>query len=101
MARNEAMRRMPAPAIELLGRDARDLVEADAPGRLIAHLRLDDAKLGWIDVSIRRVHASLAFDVETDGLTTRFRAGGHAFGIHASSDGRITILAGDVPLSVL
>jgi hypothetical protein len=50
--------------------------------------------VGRIDISIRRALTSLAFDIETQDAATHFRAQAECFGIHASSDGHITIFAG-------
>src|SRR5688572_5336751 len=71
---------------------------ADGGGNLIAHIRMDGAWLGSIDISIKKAYTSRAFDIATKDLATHSQSGGQFFGIHASNDGRIMIFAGGVPL---
>ena len=71
---------------------------ADAGGNLIAHVRMDNAWLGSIDISIKKAYTSRAFDIATKDLATHSQSGGQFFGIHASNDGRIMIFAGGIPL---
>jgi uncharacterized protein GlcG (DUF336 family) len=71
---------------------------ADAGGNLIAHIRMDGAWLGSIDISIKKAYTSRAFDIATKDLATHSQSGGQFFGIHASNDGRIMIFAGGIPL---
>ena len=42
--------------------------------------------------------ASRAFDIETIDLAKHSQSGGQFFGIHASTDGKIMIFAGGIPL---
>ena len=71
---------------------------ADAGGNLIAHVRMDDAWIGSIDISIKKAYTSRAFDIATKDLAAHSQSGGQFFGIHASNDGRIMIFAGGIPL---
>jgi uncharacterized protein GlcG (DUF336 family) len=71
---------------------------ADAGGNLVAHVRMDGAWLGSIDISIKKAYTSRAFDIETKDLATHSQSGGQFFGIHASNDGKIMIFAGGIPL---
>src|SRR3989337_767978 len=71
---------------------------ADAGGNLVAHVRMDGAWLGSIDISIKKAFTSRAFDIATKDLATHAQSGGQFFGIHASNDGRIMIFAGGIPL---
>jgi uncharacterized protein GlcG (DUF336 family) len=71
---------------------------ADAGGHLIAHVRMDEAWIGSIDISIKKAYTSRAFDISTKDLATHSQSGGQFFGIHASNDGRIMIFAGGIPL---
>ena len=75
-----------------------NIAVADAGGNLIAHVRMDGAWLGSIDISIKKAYTSRAFDIATKDLATHSQSGGQFFGIHASNDGRIMIFAGGVPL---
>jgi uncharacterized protein GlcG (DUF336 family) len=71
---------------------------ADGGGNLIAHVRMDDAWIGSIDISIKKAYTSRAFDISTKDLAAHSQSGGQFFGIHASNDGRIMIFAGGIPL---
>jgi uncharacterized protein GlcG (DUF336 family) len=75
-----------------------NIAVADAGGNLVAHVRMDEAWLGSIDISIKKAFTSRAFDITTKDLATHSQSGGQFFGIHASNDGRIMIFAGGVPL---
>ena len=71
---------------------------ADAGGNLVAHVRMDGAWLGSIDISINKAYTARAFDISTKDLATHSQPGGQFYGIHASNDGRIMIFAGGIPL---
>jgi uncharacterized protein GlcG (DUF336 family) len=71
---------------------------ADAGGNLVAHVRMDGAWLGSIDISIKKAFTSRAFDIATKDLAEHSQSGGQFFGIHASNGGRIMIFAGGIPL---
>jgi uncharacterized protein GlcG (DUF336 family) len=75
-----------------------NIAVADAGGNLIAHVRMDEAWMGSIDISIKKAFTSRAFDVSTKDLAKFSQSGGQFFGIHASNDGRVMIFAGGVPL---
>jgi uncharacterized protein GlcG (DUF336 family) len=75
-----------------------NIAVADAGGNLVAHVRMDEAWMGSIDISIKKAFTSRAFDVSTKDLAKLSQSGGQFFGIHASNDGRIMIFAGGVPL---
>lgn len=75
-----------------------NIAVADAGGNLIAHVRMDGAWLGSIDISIKKAYTSRAFDIATKDLAEHSQSGGQFFGIHASNDGRVMIFAGGIPL---
>jgi uncharacterized protein GlcG (DUF336 family) len=75
-----------------------NIAVADAGGNLIAHVRMDDAWMGSIDISIKKAFTSRAFDISTKDLAAFSQSGGQFFGIHASNEGRVMIFAGGVPL---
>lgn len=75
-----------------------NIAVADAGGNLVAHVRMDNAWLGSIDISIKKAYTSRAFDIATKDLAAHSQSGGQFFGIHASNDGRIMIFAGGIPL---
>lgn len=75
-----------------------NIAVADVGGNLVAHVRMDGAWIGSIDVSIKKAFTSRAFDIVTKDLATLSQPGKDFFGIHASNDGRIMIFAGGIPL---
>ena len=75
-----------------------NIAVADAGGNLVAHVRMDEAWMGSIDISIKKAFTSRAFDISTKDLANLSQSGGQFFGIHASNDGRVMIFAGGVPL---
>ena len=75
-----------------------NIAVADAGGNLVAHVRMDDAWIGSIDISIKKAFTARAFDIATKDLAKHSQSGGQFFGIHASNDGRIMIFAGGIPL---
>jgi uncharacterized protein GlcG (DUF336 family) len=75
-----------------------NIAVADGGGNLIAHVRMDGAWIGSIDISINKAFTSRAFDIATRDLAEHSQSGGQFFGIHASNGGRVMIFAGGIPL---
>lgn len=75
-----------------------NIAVVDGGGNLVAHVRMDQAWIGSIDISQKKAYTSRAFDITTKDLATHSQSGGQFFGIHASNDGRIMIFAGGIPL---
>jgi uncharacterized protein GlcG (DUF336 family) len=75
-----------------------NIAVADAGGNLVAHVRMDGAWMGSIDISIKKAFTARAFDISTQELAKLSQSGGQFFGIHASNEGRIMIFAGGIPL---
>lgn len=75
-----------------------NIAVADAGGNLIAHVRMDNAWLGSIDISIKKAWTSRAFDITTKDLADNSQSGDQFFGIHASNNGKVMIFAGGIPL---
>jgi uncharacterized protein GlcG (DUF336 family) len=71
---------------------------ADAGGNLVAHIRMDNAWIGSVDISIKKAWTSRAFDITTKDLAENSQSGDQFFGIHASNNGKVMIFAGGVPL---
>ncbi|MEL7316889.1 MAG: heme-binding protein, partial [Cyanobacteria bacterium J06559_3] len=71
---------------------------ADEGGNLIAHVSMDEAWIGSIDISIKKAWTSRAFDIATKDLATYSQSGDQFFGIHASNNGKVIIFAGGIPL---
>jgi uncharacterized protein GlcG (DUF336 family) len=75
-----------------------NIAVADAGGNLVAHVRMDGAWVGSVDISIKKAFTSRAFDIATKDLATHSQSGNQFFGIHVSNDGKIMIFAGGIPL---
>jgi uncharacterized protein GlcG (DUF336 family) len=75
-----------------------NIAVVDAGANLIAHVRMDGAWIGSIDISINKAYTSRAFDISTKDLAQHSQSGGQFFGIHVSNSGRIMIFAGGIPL---
>ena len=75
-----------------------NIAVADAGGNLVAHVRMDNAWIGSIDISIKKAWTSRAFDIATKDVAQYCQSGGQFFGIHASNDGKVMIFAGGIPL---
>jgi uncharacterized protein GlcG (DUF336 family) len=72
---------------------------ADSGGNLLAHVRMDEAWIGSIDISIKKAFTARAFNLSTRELAKNSQSGGQFFGIHASNEGRVMIFAGGIPLT--
>jgi len=72
----------------------------DAAGLLLAFRRMDGAKLTSIDVAINKAFTAAGTRKGTHEYAGIAGAGGAAFGIHASNQGRFTIFGGGVPVVV-
>jgi len=75
-----------------------NIAVADAGGNLVAHVRMDNAWIGSIDISIKKAWTSRAFDITTKDLAENSQSGDQFFGIHASNNGKVMIFAGGIPL---
>ena len=75
-----------------------NIAVADAGGNLVAHVRMDNAWLGSVDISIKKAWTSRAFDITTKDLADNSQSGDQFFGIHASNNGKVMIFAGGIPL---
>jgi len=75
-----------------------NIAVVDCGGNLISHIRMDNAWLGSIDISINKAFSARAFDMSTKDLAGIAQPGDMCFGIHGSNNGRIMIFAGGVPV---
>src|ERR1700685_3070256 len=75
-----------------------NIAVVDEGGNLVAHVRMDNAWIGSIDISQKKAYTSRAFDISTKDLAEHSQSGGQFFGIHASNNGKIMIFAGGIPL---
>lgn len=75
-----------------------NIAVVDAGGNLVAHVRMDNAWIGSVDIAINKAWTARAFDISTKQLADFSQSGGEFFGIHASNHGRVMIFAGGIPL---
>jgi uncharacterized protein GlcG (DUF336 family) len=75
-----------------------NIAVVDGGGNLLAHIRMDGAWIGSIDISIKKAWTARAFDISTKELAGLSQSGDEFFGIHVSNDGKVMIFAGGVPL---
>ena len=75
-----------------------NIAVVDAGGNLVAHVRMDNAWIGSVDISINKAWTARAFNISTKELAELSQSGDQFFGIHASNHGRVMIFAGGIPL---
>lgn len=75
-----------------------NLAVVDAGGNLIAHVRMDGAWLGSIDISIHKAFTARAFDMSTADLATMAQSGKPLFGINSTNHERVVIFGGGEPI---
>lgn len=75
-----------------------NIAVVDAGGVLVAHVRMDGAWRGSVDIAIDKAWTARAFDVETKALAKLAQPGADFYGIHVSNGGRVMIFAGGIPL---
>ncbi len=75
-----------------------NIAVVDAGGNLVAHVRMDGAWIGSIDISITKAFTSRAFDISTKDLAPHCQPGAQFYGIQGSNGGKIRIFAGGLPL---
>ncbi|MDQ2774666.1 MAG: heme-binding protein [Acidobacteriota bacterium] len=75
-----------------------NIAVVDQGGNLVAHVRMDNAWIGSVDISINKAWTARAFDISTKALAENSQSGDQFFGIHASNHGRVMIFAGGIPL---
>jgi uncharacterized protein GlcG (DUF336 family) len=75
-----------------------NIAVADEGGNLVAHVRMDGAWLGSVNIAINKAWTARAFDISTKDLGENSQSGDQFFGIHASNGGKVMIFAGGIPL---
>jgi uncharacterized protein GlcG (DUF336 family) len=75
-----------------------NIAVVDSGANLVAHVRMDDAWIGSIDIAINKAFTSRAFDIDTKTLATLSQPDDDFFGIQDSNHGRVMIFAGGIPL---
>jgi uncharacterized protein GlcG (DUF336 family) len=77
-----------------------NLAVVDAGGALIAHVRMDGAWLGSIDISIHKAFTARAFDMATEDLAKMAQSGKPLFGINSTNHEKVVIFAGGMPVKL-
>ena len=77
-----------------------NLAVVDAGGGLIAHVRMDGAWLGSVDISINKAWTARAFDMPTEKLGKMAQSGKPLFGIDSTNHEKVVIFGGGIPLKI-
>jgi uncharacterized protein GlcG (DUF336 family) len=75
-----------------------NIAVVDAGGNLVAHVRMDNAWLGSVDIAINKAFTSRAFDISTKELADLSQPGKDFFGIQRADGGKVMTFAGGLPL---
>jgi uncharacterized protein GlcG (DUF336 family) len=77
-----------------------NIAVVDAGGGLIAHVRMDGAWLGSVDISIHKAWTARAFDMSTEDLAKMSQSGKPLFGINSTNHDKVVIFGGGSPVKV-
>jgi uncharacterized protein GlcG (DUF336 family) len=75
-----------------------NIAVVDAGGALIAHVRMDGAWLGSVDISIHKAWTARAFDMATEDLGKMAQSGKPLFGIQNTNHEKVVIFGGGAPI---
>jgi len=75
-----------------------NIAVADAGGGLVAHVRMDGAWLGSVDIAINKAWTARAFDMSTEDLAHLTQSGQQGFGLNTTNDSRVVIFGGGIPI---
>jgi uncharacterized protein GlcG (DUF336 family) len=70
----------------------------DEGGHLIAHIRMDGAWKGGVDLACRKAYTACALEMQTRELVNLARSGDECAGISGGNHERLLIAAGGIPL---
>lgn len=76
-----------------------NIAVVDVGGNLVAHIRMDDAWAGSVEISIDKAWTARSFDISTKDLGENSQPSGQFYGIDASNHGRVMIFGGGLPLT--
>ncbi len=77
-----------------------DIAVVDDGGHLLAFIRMDNARVTSIDVAINKAFTAACARRATHEYAAVAGAGGPAFGIHVSNQGRFMIVGGGLPIFI-
>jgi uncharacterized protein GlcG (DUF336 family) len=75
-----------------------NIAVVDVGGNLVAHVRMDGAWIGSVDIAINKAYTARAFDISTRDLGEKSQPGEDFFGIQVADGGRVMTFAGGIPL---
>jgi uncharacterized protein GlcG (DUF336 family) len=75
-----------------------NIAVADAGGGLVAHVRMDGAWLGSVDIAINKAWTARAFDNSTDDLSRMAQSGQQGFGLNTTNGSKVVIFGGGIPV---
>ena len=75
-----------------------NIAVADAGGGLVAHVRMDGAWLGSVDIAINKAWTARAFDMSTEDIAHITQSGQQGFGLNTTNDSRVVIFGGGIPI---
>jgi uncharacterized protein GlcG (DUF336 family) len=70
----------------------------DAGGDLVAHIRMDGAWLGSVDIAINKAWTARAFDASTEDLSHLTQSGQQGFGLNTTNHSKVVIFGGGIPI---
>jgi uncharacterized protein GlcG (DUF336 family) len=77
-----------------------NIAVVDSGGGLIAHVRMDGAWLGSVDIAINKAWTARAFDTSTEDLASLAQSGQQGFGLNTTNDSRVVIFGGGIPIKI-
>lgn len=75
-----------------------NIAVVDAGANLVSHIRMDNAWVGSVDISINKAFTARAFDIATKDMAENAQPGEQFYGIQGSNQGRVMVFAGGIPL---
>ena len=79
---------------------AYNIAVTDAGGGLIAHVRMDGAWIGSVDIAINKAWTARAFDASTEDLARLTQSGQPGFGLNTTNGSKVVIFGGGTPIRV-
>lgn len=77
-----------------------NIAVVDAGGGLVAHVRMDKAWLGSVDIAIDKAWTARAFDAATEDLAKLTQSGQQGFGLNTTNNSRVVIFGGGIPIKI-
>ena len=77
-----------------------NIAVVDAGGNLVAHARMDNARIGAIDIAINKAWTARALDTATDDLAKLTQSGQQGFGLNTTNNSRVVIFGGGIPVKI-